>query len=243
MSEVDELKERVALGCRVLAKLNLTREPAGHVSARIPGTDRVLIRGRGETESGVRYTKPEDVITVDLDGKKVDESETNTAPREVFIHTWMYRTRPDVQSVIHIHPPTVVLFTICDKPLLPIYGAYDPSSLGLLLRGIPLFDRSILISNDGLGKELAATMGDKDICLMRGHGITTTGPSVEAASLTAIRINELADMNYRASLLGTPRPISDADLETFKAQGAAAGAPRDAASDATWLTYKEMVGE
>ena len=81
MSEIDDLKERVALGCRVLAKLSLTREPAGHVSARIPGTDHILIRGRGATESGVRYTKAEDVIEVDLDGKKVGDAEQNP-PRD-----------------------------------------------------------------------------------------------------------------------------------------------------------------
>ena len=243
MSEIDDLKERVALGCRVLAKLSLTREPAGHVSARIPGTDHILIRGRGQTESGVRYTKPEDVIVVDLDGKKVGDSEHNP-PREVFIHTWMFKTQPQVQAVIHIHPPTVVLFTIVGKPLLPLYGAYDPSSLALHRRGIPLFDRSILINDDALGKEFAETMGDKEVCLMRGHGITTTGTSVEAACLNAIRRNELAEMNYRAALLGTPRPISDEDYEAFKTQGAGSqGPPRDASRDATWLTYKEMVGE
>ena len=39
----------------------------------------------------------------------------------------LYKTRPDVQCVVHVHPLTVVLFTICNKPLLPLYGAYDPS--------------------------------------------------------------------------------------------------------------------
>ncbi len=40
-------------------------------------------------------------------------------PREVFLHTWMYKTVSKVSSVVHVHPPTVVLFTICNKPLLP----------------------------------------------------------------------------------------------------------------------------
>jgi len=47
-------------------RLDLTREPAGHVSARIPGTDHLLIKARGPGESGVRYTTPDDVVEADL---------------------------------------------------------------------------------------------------------------------------------------------------------------------------------
>ena len=101
----------------------------GHVSARIPGTDRVLIRARGPGELGVRYTTAKQIIEVDFDGKADRQpSEAGLeSPIEVFIHTAIYRARPEVNAVVHVHPPTVVLFTICNKPLLPLYGAYDPS--------------------------------------------------------------------------------------------------------------------
>ena len=80
-------------------------------------------------------------------------------PREVFLHTWMYKTVSTVSSVVHVHPPTVVLFTICNKPLLPLFGAYDPSSLRLVLDGIATYPRSVTVSNDQLGEEFAAAMG------------------------------------------------------------------------------------
>ena len=239
-AELDDLRERIATACRVLARLDLTREPAGHVSARIPGTDRVLIRARGRDESGMRFTTAEDVITVDMDGRKLDGADGQASPREVFIHTWLYRTRPDVNCVVHVHPPTVVLFTICNMPLLPIFGAYDPGSLRLLLGGIPTYDKSVLVNNDVLGEELAQTIGDKDVCLMRGHGITSCGASVEAAGLTAIMVNELAVMNYRANLLGTPRPISGEDIDSFWSAGREASRTGSAAA---WETYRRMVDD
>ena len=239
-SEIASLKVRVATACRVLARMDLTREPAGHVSARIPGTDRILIKARGPGESGVRYTTPDDIVEVDMDGKMQSSIEGFTSPREVFIHTWMYKTRPDLGSVIHIHPPTVVSFTVVGRPLLPIYGAYDPGSLRLWLQGIPLYDRSILVSNDTLGEELAGAMGDKDVILMRGHGITSVGRSVEGAGLNAILINELAEMNYKAALIGDPRPIPDDDLELFRKQMEAAGAGGSDGGVA-WETYRRMV--
>lgn len=48
---------------------------------------------------------------------------------------------------------------------------------------------------------------------MRGHGITTAGESVQEATLTAIKLNELATMNYRATLLGQPEAIPQEDIE------------------------------
>jgi ribulose-5-phosphate 4-epimerase/fuculose-1-phosphate aldolase len=233
----DDLKERVAAACRVMGRLHLTREPAGHISARVPGTDHILIKARGESESGVRYTTSDDIITVDADGKALDASAGFVAPREVFIHTWMYKTRPDVNSVIHMHPSTVVAFTIVDRPLLPVYGAYDPASLSLWIKGIPNYDRSVLISNDKLGEELAGAIGDSDVIMMRGHGITTCGDTVEAAGMNAILINELAEMNYKALLIGTPRAIPDEDLAEFKERLGG----RRAGAGAAWDTYRKMV--
>ncbi len=244
---MDDLKGRVARACRVLGTLELTKAATGHVSARVPGTGRVFIRARGLSELGVRYTTDVQVIEVDLDGKLVRSQDQDLAvPIEVFIHTAVYRARPEVNSVIHIHPPTVVLFTICDKPLLPLYGAYDPAGLQLVLDGIPTYQRSILISNPELGGDLARTMGLHSACLMRGHGITTAAASVEEAALHAIALNELAVMNYQAHLLGNPRPISDEDQATFRnlkpgnaSQGVATGLPTGRAA-ALWRYYCEL---
>jgi ribulose-5-phosphate 4-epimerase/fuculose-1-phosphate aldolase len=218
MADVAELKLLVSQSCRIIGKEDMTREPAGHVSARIPGTDHIVIKGRGPGEAALRYTMPDDTMIVDMDGKKVDGRPDLNPPNEVHIHTWMYRTRPDVNCVIHVHPTNVVLFTICNRELLPLVGAYDPFSLQLVLDGIPRYPRSILISNDELGKDLAETVGSKNVCLMRGHGITAVGATVQEATITAWRLNDLAEINYRAALLGNPEPISDEDMEVFRSQ-------------------------
>src|SRR5215469_18939592 len=97
MSESKDLRARVAEACRVLARLDLTKAATGHVSARIPGSDRVLIRARGPGELGVRYTTEKQVVEVGLDGKLVGKSEEGLeAPIEVFIHTEIYKARPEV---------------------------------------------------------------------------------------------------------------------------------------------------
>ena len=239
MDRLQEQRELVALSSRILGKLDLTKSTSGHVSARVPGTDTFLIRARGPAETGVRYTAPGDVILVDRDGKKIEGSDDLDPPQEVYIHSWLYRSRDDVNSVIHIHPATVVLFTICRKPLLPIYGAYDPTSIRLLMQGIPEYERSITVSNDELGEEFAGVMGDKPACIMRSHGITTAGPSVEEATITAIKLNELAEMNYRAALLGTPHPIPDEEIAIITRTKR----KRGNATESSWRYYRTLAGE
>ena len=215
MAGENSLKELLALSCRILGKLNMTKEPSGHVSARVPGSDQIFIKARGRGESGLRFVTARDFITVDANGKKLEGPDDLDVPQEVYIHTAVYRARHEIQSVIHVHPLNVVLFTICDLPLLPLTGAYDPSALRLITEGIPTYPRSILISNDTLGKDLAGALGNQRACLMRGHGITAAGTSVQDATLTAIKLNEIAEVNYRARLLGEPQPISDDDIKTF----------------------------
>jgi L-fuculose-phosphate aldolase len=216
-NDPDALRARIAKACRVIGRMGLTRGLRGHISARIPGTDRIFVRARGPAESGVRYTPDDEVVEVDLDGKPVAGMPAGLrGPSEIFIHTEIYRARPEVNAVLHMHPPTVVLFTIVGKPLLPIYGAYDPHSLGLALEEMPLFDRSVLINTRELGEELVRAIGKKRACLMRGHGITTVGESIEEAGVVALGLNELATMNYHAHLLGEPRAISPADIEALQ---------------------------
>ncbi len=241
MSDLSQLRDLVARSCRLLGKLNLTKEPSGHVSARIPGTDRVLIKARGPGESGLRFVSGEDIVTVDLAGKKIQGPDGLETPQEVFIHTWLYRTRPDVGCVVHVHPLTVVLFTICNKPLLPLFGAYDPSGLRLLMEGLSTYPRSITVSSEKLGEEFARAMGAKPACLMRGHGITTVGESVEEATLTAIKLNELAEVNYRAWLLGNPEAISQEDIDIMLGSSGRRSSATHGASN--WRYYCKLLGE
>jgi ribulose-5-phosphate 4-epimerase/fuculose-1-phosphate aldolase len=243
VSETEDLRALVAQSCRVLGRLDLTNAATGHVSARIPGKDRVLIRARGPDETGVRYTTADEIVETDFDGKLVDRSRSGLAvPNEIFIHTEIYKSRPEINAVVHVHPPMVVLFTICDKPLLPLYGAFDPPSALMAIEGIPTYQRSITITTPTLGQDLVKAMDGATICMMRGHGITAAGPSIETASLKAIQLNELALMNYRAHLLGNPSPIAAEDQAVLRNRGAARpqGSPSDGAQKyamSSWRYY------
>jgi ribulose-5-phosphate 4-epimerase/fuculose-1-phosphate aldolase len=244
MSELDDLRKLVALSCRIIGRHHLTREPNGHVSARIPNSELILIKARGAGESALSDVKKGDVIVADMAGKLVQGREGLASPAEVFIHTQVYKSRPEVNSVIHIHPASVVAFTIAEKPLQPIIGAYNPVALRLILEGLPLYPRSVLINSPQRGDELVGAMGLANACLMRGHGITTTGATVESATLTALHLHELAELQYRSELLGGAKPIPPEDIEEFRAMNASATG-RDGVTRATsseWRYYAKLYG-
>ena len=119
-------------------------------------------------------------------------------------------------SVIHTHPDWVVALTACEKPLLPIYAAYNPPSMRLLLEGLPIYPRSVTIINEELGEDFMRVMGEKKACLLLGHGMTTAGASVEEATLISMNVFELARMNYLAYAVGNPKPVPQEDIDEYK---------------------------
>src|ERR1051325_6099215 len=141
---VSDLRKKVALSCRIVGNQGLTRGALGHVSARIPGTDRVLIKGKGVNEEAVEFATERDIITVDLDGRVLDKGRGLEAPNESAMHLAVYRKRPEVMSVIHTHPDWIVARPSCDNRLLPFCAAYAPSYRCRAREAIPIYPRSEL---------------------------------------------------------------------------------------------------
>jgi len=69
-ARLDDLRDLIASACRIIGLLEMSNPTQGHVSARVPGEDRCLIRARGPNETGLRYTTRDDVILVDFDGRR-----------------------------------------------------------------------------------------------------------------------------------------------------------------------------
>ena len=211
--EID-IAEQIAESCSILGALNVTHESLGHVSYRLDDNT-MLIRGKGSGQVGLRYAQARDVLKVDFNANKIEGPDDLQPPSECFIHIWMYKTRPTVQSVIHAHPEHAVLLTVTGKEILPIYGAFDAGSR-LAAKGIPTFQRSLTITDDEHGEEFAKFMGEKDVCLMRGHGVTVVGDSIERSTLNTIHLDRLTTMTYKAYAIGIPMPIAEDEIEEIR---------------------------
>jgi ribulose-5-phosphate 4-epimerase/fuculose-1-phosphate aldolase len=241
------IAEKIAQSCRIMGKLELTHGALGHVSYRAEGADTILIKGKGVEEAGLRYTQASDVLEVDFDAEKVDGPDGLQPPSESFIHLWIYRQHPEVRSVAHVHPDHAVLLTIGQKEIRPILGAYDIPAAQMALDGVDTYHRSVTVSNDELGEEFATFMGDKKVALMRGHGISASGSSIEDVTVRCLTANRLVSMMYKAYLIGDPKPISDEDIAVLRApldpartRGSAGG---EVGMLASYRYYRSLAGE
>src|SRR3712207_3041851 len=126
-------------------------------------SDRMLVRCRGPHEEGLFLTQPADVREVDLDGSPVDgDLEGWAVPNELPIHAEILRARPDVDAVVHCHPPSVLVAGLEDVPLRPVFGAYNIPGARLALHGVPVYPRSVLVRRPELGREVAAALRSEE---------------------------------------------------------------------------------
>jgi len=219
-----ELPRRtVAQACRILANAGLAEDILGHVSVRI-APDSLLVRCRGPEEQGLIFTLDQDVRQVDLDGRG-DGLEPWAVPAELPIHTEILRARPEVDAVVHCHPPSVLAAGLAGVELRPVFGAYHIPAARLALDGIPVYPRKILVRRPELGRELVAVMGDAPVCVLSGHGITTVGSgphAVEQAVVRALSLDVLARVNVeQARLGGHAEDLRDEDIAELPDLGAA----------------------
>jgi ribulose-5-phosphate 4-epimerase/fuculose-1-phosphate aldolase len=229
------LAKKVALSCRILAKLGLFKETTGHVSARSPDGGTMLIRGRGGSETGLIFTRPSDIVLSDFEGAPLKNRGGLKTPNEACIHGEIYKRRPGVGGVVHAHPPAIVLTSMAGIPLRPIFGGYDPQGMRIALRGVPLYQSSLTLHSVEQVHEMLQVMGESDICVLRGHGVVVVGKTIEEATIKAIKLDHLAEMNLRAATLGNVPSVPQDDIDRFLSRRQAPGRTQDP----LWRFYEE----
>ncbi|MGH9086548.1 MAG: class II aldolase/adducin family protein [Acidimicrobiales bacterium] len=204
--ELDRLRAGVATACRVLAAEGLVSDILGHVSVRV-GTDRMLVRSRSPEDPGLLLSRPQDVVLTDFDGTPAEELVDRQLPQELPIHGEMLRARADDGAVVHAHPPDVVLCSIADLALQPIFGAFNIPAMHMAERGLPVYDYYGLVRSRQRGEEMVKAMDGGRAVLLRGHGLTTAAPTLAGAVVTALNVNLLARMTAALASTGRRAPL------------------------------------
>jgi len=189
----------------------------GHVSART-ATNRFLL-SRSTAPSQVTAA---DILEYDLDAAPVTPG-APTGYRERFIHSEIYRVRPEVMSVVHCHATSLIPFGISGVPLRPVY--HNSSFVG---EGVPVFEirnaggnaTDMLVGTPELGKALARTLGNKPAVLMRGHGAVIVGRSVEEAVARSVYLEINARIQAEAMSQGSRiNYLSDGEVKARSGPG------------------------
>ena len=176
---------------QVNGQADLTR---GHVSIRVPGEPNLFYMK--PHSMGFEEITMENMVTCNLDGVKVAGGGRRHS--EVFIHSEIYKARPDVTSVIHTHPTNAVALSATGKPLLPIS---QPSVA--FHDGLPYYTDTIeLIRSVEKGKGVARALGRCKALLMRNHGVVVVGASVEESTVLAIMLENACEIQLKAEAAG-----------------------------------------
>jgi 3,4-dihydroxyphthalate decarboxylase len=219
LDDLTQVRHKLATACRILARAGLVEDVLGHVSARA-GDDHLLVRCRPPRERGLAFTVPDDIRLVSFDA--ADAGDGYAVPNELAIHVESMRADPTVRAVVHAHPPVVIAAELAGVPLVPLVGAYNIPAARLAAEGIPVYPRGVLIRTPELAAEMLAAMAGKPVCVLRGHGITTTGTTIEQAVARAMALDSLARMATSVVALGgTVRALPDSDLALLPDLGSA----------------------
>jgi ribulose-5-phosphate 4-epimerase/fuculose-1-phosphate aldolase len=175
----------------------------GNISARIPGTNHVLIKPSGYSLGDL---KPEQLIIVDTKGKVISG---NCKPSiETPMHITIYRTRRDVGGIVHTHPLYCGILSLAGVELLPI--SYGGGMTAALMRGVkivPWFNEG----SQELADAVAAELKDRTAALLEFHGCITIGKTVEQAFHLASKLEESAEFQWRVMAIGKqPKLVPEA---------------------------------
>jgi L-fuculose-phosphate aldolase len=174
----------------------------GNLSVRLNG-DRILVTPTGVSKGGMRT---QDMVVVDLNGDRVAGRRNVTS--EIGMHLLIYRTRPDVEAIVHAHPPTATGFAAAGIPLTEPLVCEVVMGLGC----IPLA-RYGTPGTSELAQTLEPFVPNYDAILMSNHGVVTYGDTLEHAYMKMETVEHFAQIALVTHLLGRQQPLKEGDIE------------------------------
>jgi L-fuculose-phosphate aldolase len=204
-----EIQEKLIWAGKVLVDAGQDDLTRGHISVRVPGEPYLFFMKPHSV--GLDEITHENILTIDLDGHVVAGNARRHS--EVFIHCEAFRARPDVQSVVHTHPPYAVAWSAFGRPL----QAYSQPG-ALFHESVGVYDDTIqLIRTKEMGEAVARALGNMRCALLKNHGVVVTGGSIEESVIGAIMLENAAMIQATAEAAGNPAPeFSRAKVEALK---------------------------
>src|SRR5437868_3156713 len=202
-----EAREQLAQCARALNRLDLLNL-SGHVSLRVPDSPLILITPGGGLDKA-RLTGA-DMVTIDADGKRL--AGPYQPPWETPIHTVIHAARPELASIGHLHTHWSTVWSVVDRPLEIVLNYAT-----LLRETVPVYEDVYWITTPDLGQKLCAALGSAAAVLMRGHGITVVGNTLDEMFYTAMVLEDNARILWEASALGRPKVIAPEQITPMAA--------------------------
>jgi ribulose-5-phosphate 4-epimerase/fuculose-1-phosphate aldolase len=207
---LDEARAKLALANRIIAREGVL-DAFGHVSLRHPGDPGRYLLPRSRSPELV---EPSDILEFTLDSEPVVPPAVQLYGERV-IHGCIYQARPDVNAVCHHHASAVMPFCISGVPLQPV--SHLGATMGPM---VPFWDQrdefgdtTLIVAKPEEGRSLARALGPYWMVLMRRHGATVAGETLEQMVFRTIYSTRNAEMQREAQALGGVSPLTPKEAE------------------------------
>jgi len=213
----DEVLRDLVIGNRVLSNEGVV-DAYGHISVRNPDDAERFFLSRSLAPE---FVDLEDIVEFGLGGEPA-QPESRPLYIERFIHSAIYRERPDVMAVVHAHAEDVLPFGISQQPLVPVIHS------GAFIGGeVPVWDiadrfgdaTNLLVTNAEQGSDLAKRLGAGSVVLMRGHGFAAAAASIVDVVRMSIYLPRNARALMNALRLGGVKPLSAGEIAARRSGG------------------------
>jgi HCOMODA/2-hydroxy-3-carboxy-muconic semialdehyde decarboxylase len=207
---IDDFCYQLALANRIVAHEGVL-DGFGHISVRHPEKPDHYLLSRSRSPELV---EPGDILELDIDSNVVTPG--NILPYgECVIHGEIFRSRPDVMTIVHHHSPAIMPFCLTDVKLVPI------NSLGATMgEVVPSWDSAdefgdtpMVLTTNEQGASLARALGPHWMVLMRRHGATVVGRSMKEAVFRSIMTHRNAELQLRAYTVADITPLSPGETK------------------------------
>jgi ribulose-5-phosphate 4-epimerase/fuculose-1-phosphate aldolase len=207
---LDQAKQVLARANRMIANEGVL-DAFGHVTMRHPTDPKRYLMSRSR---GPELVQPEDIQEFTLDSEIIKPIEARLYGERV-IHGEIYKSRPDVNAVCHHHAPSILPFCISGMELKPVYhlGATMGTAVPFWDSRDDFGDTTLIVAKPEEGASLAKALGPNWMVLMRRHGATTAGTSLEELTFRTIYTARNAAVQIEAHNLGHVSPLTAAETE------------------------------
>lgn len=231
------LRQELIRSARRLADLGFMTGTAGNLSVR-ESASTLLITGAGFRKGELG---PHDLVRLDMAGNPVG---SGPAPSSEFrVHLAVYRARPDVQAIVHTHPPVATSFAAAGIPLDQPVLAEAVSLLGPVVPLVPFAPPSTW----ELVRRLEPWLPGHQAFLLANHGVLCLGSTLAEAVQRNETLEFLARVLLAARQLGGGRPLGREDLQALSATAASPQAPHAPGSTSScpaspWFSRRGAAG-
>jgi len=210
---LEELKKEVVKIAKEADQSGLCKHKSGNFSIRDKETGYVVVTPAAVDRAELTY---HDICVVDLDANVI-EAVTDLKPTsELLMHLEIYKTREDVGAVVHTHSRIATSFAVVNKPIPAII--YECATLGLKDAMIPVAHYGRPGTRE-LSNSVIEPIKRSDCILLEAHGAVAVDSEPKNALLKAHYIEELAEVYYRALVIGggkEPRAFAPEELERWE---------------------------